>query len=104
MRAGFREKSTVSVAYTALDQRPGPANVRVQAGVGVFVQAAGKTGLRICPTALPSPQAYKPTGLRRVESATSRTRSSETRLALAQAETAPGASAKSRPEKHIGRS
>jgi len=104
MRAGFREKSTVSVAYTALDQRPGPANVRVQAGVGVFVQAAGKTGLRICPTALPSPQAYKPTGLRRVESAISRTRSSETRQALAQADTTAEPGAKSRPQKPMGRS
>jgi len=65
---------------------------------------AGQKGLVIAPTALPSSQTYKPTGLQRVESAMSCTRPSESRQALAQAETAAAAGAKSRPQRPMDRS
>ena len=51
----FPKKSTVSVTKAALDQRPGPANVMLSAGLGVFVEAGRTTGRRIAPAALPLP-------------------------------------------------
>ena len=104
MRAGFRQEPLVPVAQAPFDQRPGPPKVMVPAGVGVFPQARGTKGSSDRSDRPPLPQTYKPIGLGRVESAISRTRPSESRQALAQAETAAGAGAKSRPEKPMDRS